>query len=156
MRLGQCHCLLSLWWVDCSPLWVEATLLVQTWEWGSPRVPMETGDLAWFNIHLLGILLPMQFPVWSKISVLWNLGLMIHGGLSWQTFHVHLKNKNILLLGVVFCKHQFGQDGYILISYLIVPSITERAVVRFPATMKNRQFLPSVVCFCSTVLKWCY
>lgn len=68
--------------------------------------------------------------------------VMIHGGLSWQTFHVHLKNKTILLLGVVFCKHQFGQDCCILISYLIVPSITERAVARFPATMKNLPISP--------------
>lgn len=78
MRLGQCHCLLlSLWWANHSPFSVKAAFLLQTWEWGSPWAPVQTADIAWFNTHLLGLFLLIQFPVWSKTSVLWNLTLTL-------------------------------------------------------------------------------
>lgn len=54
-----------------------------------------------------------------------NSYVIIHDGLSWQTFHVHLKNKNIPLLGIVFYKNQLGQDGRVFISYLTVLSMIE-------------------------------
>lgn len=86
---------------DCRNSMIQYTF---TWTFLANSIPSVIKDFS-----------PLKF----------NSYVMIHDGLSWQTFHVHLKNKNIPLLGIVFYKNQLGQDGRVLISYLTVLSMTE-------------------------------